>query len=337
MQATHSHVRVRRPVSFAERGAVVPFEAPALFAARVRADDRRGLVMLLSNFAENGSVYVVPWREAPRVLAVHGFDKLLHGAIDEARASTPQAVRAVVRQITGRVDGEGEQALRRDIQTRLLGCVLRDVGLDLALLGGGGHDARIAALLRMAASRIGPAAVDLLRRTEAVAGDLLPLGLPGTVGPMRQLHQDVVAFERHLRRCGETASAEARPYYQSMTVAAADAIELVGGLAFADRPVGVGPRGVGRRLDGGAVPHPRRRGPARLDPGRVGADAGPLRRLSGAARSGVPRTGAGAGRGPRAAPPGGRAARPVSALRPGGKLRHLAGNVRTDSPARIAP
>src|SRR6185437_5052546 len=96
MQATYSHVRARRPGSFAERGAVVPFEAPALFAARVRADERRGLVMLLSNFAENGSVYVVPWGEAPRVLAVHGSDKALHGAIGEARASTPQAVRAVV-------------------------------------------------------------------------------------------------------------------------------------------------------------------------------------------------------------------------------------------------
>jgi hypothetical protein len=224
MQATYAHVRVRRPASFAKRGAVVPFEAPALFAARVRADDRRGLVMLLSNFAENGSVYVVPWREAPHVLAVHGSDKLLHGAIGAAEASTPQAVRTVVRQITGCVDAERERALLRDIQTRLLGCVLRDVGSDLALLGGGGHDAQIAALLRMAASRIGPAAVDLLRRTESLAGDLLPLGLPGTVGPMRQLHQDVVAFERHLRRRGETASAEARPYYQSMIMAASDAI-----------------------------------------------------------------------------------------------------------------
>jgi hypothetical protein len=224
MQATYSHVRVRRPGSFAERGAVVPFEAPALFAARVRADERRGLVMLLSNFAENGSVYVVPWGEAPRVLAVQGSDKALHGAIGQAQASTPQAVRAVVRRVTGRVDEDGEWALVRDIQTRLLGTILRDLGLDLALLGGNGHDARVAALLRMAALRIGPAAVDLLRRTEALAGDLLPLGLPGSVGPMRQLHQDVVSFERHLRRRGETASVEAKPYYQSMMRAAADSI-----------------------------------------------------------------------------------------------------------------
>lgn len=223
MQATYS-LRVRRPGSFAERGAVVPFEAPALFAARVRADERRGLVMLLSNFAENGSVYVVPWSEAPRVLAVHGSDKALHGAIDEAQASTPQAVRVVVRRVTGRVDEDAERTQVRDIQTRLLGTILRDLGVDLALLGGSGHDARIAALLRMAASRIGPAAVDLLRRTEALAGDLLPLGLPGTVGPMRQLQQDVISFERHLRRRGETASAEAKPYYHSMMRAAADAI-----------------------------------------------------------------------------------------------------------------
>jgi hypothetical protein len=224
MQLSYTHTRVRRPGSFAERGAVVPFEAPALFAARVRADERRGLVMLLSNFAENGSVYVVPWGEAPRVLAVHGSDRALHGAIDEARASTPQAVRSVVRRVTGRVDEDGERALVRDIQTRLLGTILRDLGLDPALLGGNGHDARVAALLRMAASRIGPAAVDLLRRTETLAGDLLPLGLPGTVGPMRQLHQDVVSFERHLRRRGETASVEAKPYYRSMMRAAGDAI-----------------------------------------------------------------------------------------------------------------
>src|SRR6185312_2054613 len=156
--------------------------------------------------------------------AVHGSDKALHGAIGEARASTPQAVRSVVRRVTGRVDEDGERALVRDIQTRLLGTILRDVGLDPALLGGNGHDARVAALLRMAASRIGPAAVDLLRRTETLAGDLLPLGLPGTVGPMRQLHQDVVSFERHLRRRGETASVEAKPYYRSMMRAAADAI-----------------------------------------------------------------------------------------------------------------
>lgn len=224
MQATHSQLRVRRPASLAERGAVVPFEAPPLFAARVRADERHGPVMLLHNFAENGSVFVVPWRDAPNVLTVHGSDETLHGAIGEAKASTPDSVRAVVRRVAGIADAEGEQALLPEIQVRLLVYLLRDLGFDAAQLDIGRTVSHIPDLMRFAAARAGPAAAGFFRRTVTLATELLPMGLPGAAGPMRRLYQDIAAFERHLRRRSETASPEARPYYAGMIQAASDAI-----------------------------------------------------------------------------------------------------------------
>ncbi len=78
------------------QAASVPFETPALRFARVREDERHHLVALLRDFADNGSVLVVPWDALPKVVAMSARDAALHTAIAEAKAVTPDAIRSVM-------------------------------------------------------------------------------------------------------------------------------------------------------------------------------------------------------------------------------------------------
>ena len=78
------------------RGAAVPFEAPTLRMARVCDDERDGLIAILRDFANNGSVYIVPWTSLPLIATMTEHDLAVHQAVHENRASTPAQVRAVV-------------------------------------------------------------------------------------------------------------------------------------------------------------------------------------------------------------------------------------------------
>lgn len=222
--------RVRRPASFGERGCVVPFKTRELFAARVRSDRRDGLVMLLRDFAGNGSTFVLPWRDVPVVTPITAYDRALHGAIGEAGASTPAAVRAALRHVPedggAEAAAEGADAKRiGEIHAALLVCLLRDLGFDLDLLQGAGRGGAAGERLRAVVSRAGAGPAELLRHTERLAQDLVLLGLPQSAGPMRRLHAEIAAFERHLRRRVGAATAEARPYYLSLVRAAGDTLD----------------------------------------------------------------------------------------------------------------
>ncbi|WP_048862255.1 hypothetical protein, partial [Acidisphaera rubrifaciens] len=83
----------------ASRGACVPFETPALFAARVRGDDRHGLSLLLRNFSAGGAIYVLPWEAAPQTIPMTARDRALHHEVAASRALTPRAVRSAVRSV----------------------------------------------------------------------------------------------------------------------------------------------------------------------------------------------------------------------------------------------
>ncbi len=49
------------PVTFADRGAAVPFTSSLLAGARARPAERGGIELLIPNPAGGRGVYVVPW------------------------------------------------------------------------------------------------------------------------------------------------------------------------------------------------------------------------------------------------------------------------------------
>ncbi len=221
---------------------MVPFESPALFAARVRADQRDGMVVLMRNFAANGSVYVLPWRNVPDCVPVTSFDRALHGAISETTATTPLAVRAAVRQVVaarerpGAQPGAGlpgEARLLTEIHLTLLAEILQErrrpaapdgTGPDGAGAPNGTGAERLARLLRDTAARTGRKASELFSTTECLARDLLPVGTPTAPGPLRRLQWELTTFVRDLQRRAEAAPVEARGYHQRMARAAVETL-----------------------------------------------------------------------------------------------------------------
>ncbi len=239
--AALAHAQSRsRPASFAERGCVVPFETPALFAARVRAE-RNELVVLMPNFSDSGSLYVVPWKDVPSVVPMRAFDCALHEAIGESDACSPWAVRAAVRRVAAKsgeaaqllVEAETERRLLTEIQTALLTNFASQMAGDLVREGAADC---VAGLLRRTAATAGTTANELFRRTECLAHELLPLGLTAAPGPLRRLHLELAAFARHLQRRTDAAPAETQQYLCKMMRAAIETLQSsAASLAAIDR------------------------------------------------------------------------------------------------------
>ncbi len=80
------------PPSFAERGASVPFTTPIIVGARVRG---RGedLELIVPNPSGAKGNYILQWKSLPDVFTLTVHDRVLHRAIGEAGASTPDQVR----------------------------------------------------------------------------------------------------------------------------------------------------------------------------------------------------------------------------------------------------
>ena len=81
------------PSTFEERGASVAFTTPGLAGARIRADDRHGLTVLLKNFAGSTATYAVPVGSLFEVISTTVHDKALIEAIQVANARSPSAIR----------------------------------------------------------------------------------------------------------------------------------------------------------------------------------------------------------------------------------------------------
>lgn len=73
-----------------QRGASVPFHSGALLVARVREDQYQGLVMIVRNFANLDSTYILPWCSAPLSFPMDRFDSALHSVVAEMSATTPE-------------------------------------------------------------------------------------------------------------------------------------------------------------------------------------------------------------------------------------------------------
>lgn len=96
---------LHQSATFEERGVSVPFTTPALAGARVRRDERHGLVLIVPNPAGGRGVYVLPWSGVHDMCQPTLHDTMLHGNISGrgGKPISPGTVRAAARQVA--IDG----------------------------------------------------------------------------------------------------------------------------------------------------------------------------------------------------------------------------------------
>ena len=81
------------PLTFNERGVLVPFTTPLLAAGRIRGTDLKTAEILMPGLAGGRSTYVIPWKSVPEMFKLTVHDRALHEAICEAPDFSPRQIR----------------------------------------------------------------------------------------------------------------------------------------------------------------------------------------------------------------------------------------------------
>lgn len=231
----------------AQRGATVPFEAPALRMARVCDDERDGLIAVLRDFANNGAAYIVPWRSLPLMAAMTDHDMAIHGAISETKACSPAQVRDVIGKLalSGALGPEAKaQEGRRaaaesgslaDVETILIVHLLTSCDAGAAPRSARPacwNDADARAAVTAAASVVGASRREIYRRIGEFTRLLAPVGLGCArrvpSGWLRVLCDEVASFGQTLAAGGQVKSAEVGPFVTRIAAAATRTARLSG-------------------------------------------------------------------------------------------------------------
>ena len=81
------------PLTFIERGVLVPFTTPLLAAGRIRGKDLKTAEILMPGLAGGRGTYVIPWKSVPEMFKLTVHDRALHEAICEAPDFSPREIR----------------------------------------------------------------------------------------------------------------------------------------------------------------------------------------------------------------------------------------------------
>jgi hypothetical protein len=199
--------------SFAERGVIIPFQAPGLLATRARADSNRsGIAAILPNFSGTGTQFVLPWHDIATTFSLNQADHALHRAIAQDYAITPEQVEAAVRRVA-EMGAAGPAAQQEVLRVRQLEQD-REVQLQTILLVYLAQMNAVPSLDRMDVERaLGqlrrrypPRAHDsIVDRARVLAQELLPIGLPECrelrlAGRVRAMLGDIAHMRSHLAR-----------------------------------------------------------------------------------------------------------------------------------------
>ncbi len=92
-----------QPVTFAERGVLVPFTTPLLAGSRARPGERLGPELMVPNPAGGRGVYVVPWSSVSELCRPTVHDRRLNQKVEALITVTPGSIR----QAAGEVALEG--------------------------------------------------------------------------------------------------------------------------------------------------------------------------------------------------------------------------------------
>ena len=113
------------PLTFGERGVLVPFTTPLLAAGRVRGSDLKTAEILVPGLSGGKGTYVIPWKSVPDMFKLTVHDRALHQAICAAPDFSPRQIRLAALQVarTGLAGRDACSAARGHLQ--------RDDNLDL--------------------------------------------------------------------------------------------------------------------------------------------------------------------------------------------------------------
>lgn len=102
------------PVTFAERGAAMPFTSPLLAGARARPAERGGIELVIPNPSGGRGVYVLPWTSMRELCRPTVHDVQLNERIAALHSFTPSAIRQAAREVamTGLAGREAGAAAR---------------------------------------------------------------------------------------------------------------------------------------------------------------------------------------------------------------------------------
>jgi len=206
-------LRTMSPGSFAERGVIIPFQAPGLLATRARADSNRsGIAAILPNFSGTGTQFVLPWPDIATTFSLNQADHALHRAIAQDYAITPEQVEAAVRRVA-EMGAAGPAARQEVLRMRQLEQD-REIQLQAILLV---YLAQMNAAPSLDRTHIERALNQLRRRyphrehdgivdrVRVLAQELMPIGLPECqelrlAGRVRAMLGDIAHMRSHLAR-----------------------------------------------------------------------------------------------------------------------------------------
>jgi hypothetical protein len=81
------------PLTFGERGVLVPFTTPMLAAGRIRGPELKKAEILVPGLSGGKGTYVIPWKSVPEMFKLTLHDRALHEAICEGPDFTPRQIR----------------------------------------------------------------------------------------------------------------------------------------------------------------------------------------------------------------------------------------------------
>lgn len=84
------------PLTFGERGVLVPFTTPLLAAGRVRGGEIKKAEILMPGLSGGKGTYVIPWKSVPEMFKLTLHDRALHEAICEGPDLSPRQIRVAV-------------------------------------------------------------------------------------------------------------------------------------------------------------------------------------------------------------------------------------------------
>lgn len=229
------------PATFEERGVVAPFTTPTLAFSRVRSDRNEGLEILIPGLSGGTGVYVIAWPSVREVFRMSVHDRVLHEAIDDAKATTPRQMRRCANQtaMTGLAGPDAvdcsKAALEQEENERLLTnfylvnsvidrLTSTPAKLTVAELSSARGKRQVRQLLDDIARRIGASSEQIYRSLEVWSDMIAPLGLP--VMPqecrLRRLLKRLEAFRMNASEWGRRSNADP----EGMSFLAADVAKL---------------------------------------------------------------------------------------------------------------
>lgn len=222
------HVSTRYwPATFEERGVVAPFTTPTLAFSRARSDGREGLEILIPGLSGSSGVYVIAWAAAREMFRMTVHDRALHEAIDEAKATTPRAMRRCTNEtaLSGLAGPDAiecaKAALLQDDNERLLTnfylintvidrLAATPVKLTVGELSSAQGQRRVRQILDDIAHRIGVPSERIYRSLEVWSDLVAPVGL--SVMPqecrLRRMMKRLEGFRMNAAEWGRRSSAD---------------------------------------------------------------------------------------------------------------------------------